>query len=211
MADPLSIIGLILQALDTVKSCYDKVQSARKLNQAFREIYDQNELVKITFEEIRQQYKHSADEQTIANVLSKCEQDAQSLVEIYALVCETADKPWHRRYADYVRSMASDRKGKVEDLWKRILEGIDVLQGFHIFANLSTSEQIKEALTKIEEVENSLAVGNPAGGVFHGPVAKAHHGSGEDHSQIQMMVGSGYQFQGGKHDHHAAPAAPGTR
>lgn len=150
MADPLSIIGTIIQLLDTAKKCYDKFQGAWKLKQSFHDIYAQIDLVKVTFEEIKKCYKDNDDRRKIADVLEKCEQDTKTLVEIYALVSENADKPWAMRYADYVKSMAKDRKGKVEELWARILEGIRVLQGFHVFSSLATHVQIERVIQKIE-------------------------------------------------------------
>lgn len=150
MADPLSIIGTIIQLLDTAKKCYDKAQGARKLRQAFHDIYTQIDLVKATFEEIKNCYRDNDDRRKIADVLEKCEQDTKSLLEVYALVSENADKPWATRYADYVKSMAKDRKGKVEELWARILEGIRVLQGFHVFSSLATHVQVERVIEKIE-------------------------------------------------------------
>lgn len=150
MADPLSIIGTIIQLLDTAKKCYDKVQGARKLKQSFHNIYTQIDLVKATFEEIKKCYRDNDDRRKIADVLEKCEQDTKRLLEIYVLVSENADKPWATRYADYVKSMVQDRKEKVEELWARILEGIRVLQGFHAFSSLATNVQVEQVIQKIE-------------------------------------------------------------
>lgn len=207
MADPIGIIGTILQLLDTAKKCYDTVQGARKLRQAFHEIYSQIDLVKATFKEIKERYKDNDDKREITDVLTQCEQDTRSLMEIYVLVSENTEKPWATRYADYIKSMARDRKGKVEELWARILGGINVLQGFHVFSSLVTRDQIEQALLRIETVENSLSDSNTGGDNYYAPVASTHSGSGANNSQNQLNTGSGIQFMGGTHNH----AALGTR
>ncbi|KAK5733777.1 hypothetical protein LTR17_009481 [Elasticomyces elasticus] len=205
MADPLSIIGLILQLLDTAKTYYDKVQDARRLPQAFREIYEQIDLVKSTFEEVKLRYKQSTDEDKVKGTLEKCEQDLASLTDIYKLVCETADAKWYSRYKDHVKSMAKGRKGRVEELWARILNGVETLESYHVFKNLATIEDINTALEKIEEVENSFGEQGGEGVTIHGSVANYHSGEGLNKSQNQLNLGQGTQFMGGTHTHVPAP------
>lgn len=204
MADPLGTITSIIALLETAKKAYDKVQDATHLPQAFGKINARINLATETLVEVRVRYqKNTEEEAKIEATLQECEKDAEKLKTIYELVCKAADSDWYHRYKAYVKNLVHDRKGKVEEVWKSLLEGLEVLRGYHLFKNLSTAADVAAAIKDIQEVEDSL----PEDGVqFYGPVAVAHTGSGENKSSVWQTINNApsTQFQGGIH-HHSAP------
>ena len=201
MADPLTIITSIITLLDTVKKTYDKVQDATHLPQAFHKIHNRVDLATKTLSEVRQKYqKNTEEDKEIRGSLQGCEQDALVLKEMYGEVCAAANSDWLHRYKGYISNMMHGRKGKVEDSWRSLLEGLDVLQGYHLFRNLSTAPEIAAAIKESQEMEDSLP---DDGANFYAPVGLAHTGSGENRANVWQTNNYGHstQFQGGTHNH----------
>jgi hypothetical protein len=104
---------------------------------------------------------------------------------MYETVCVAANADWARRYRGHISNMIYDRKGKVEDVWKSLLEGLEVLQGYHLFKSLSTAAEVAIAIKEIQEVEDFLP---GDGSTFSGPFGLAHTGSGENHASVWQTI-----------------------
>ncbi|KAF2484018.1 hypothetical protein BDY17DRAFT_322901 [Neohortaea acidophila] len=207
MADPLSTITSIIQLLQISKAAYDSVQDATHLPQAFDAINARIELATATLEEIRLKYqKNTEEEAKIRRTLQECEKDAEDLKAMYETVCAAAGGNWQHRYRSIFSNMVHDRKCKVEGVWRRLLEGLEVLRGYHLFKTLSTAEEIAAAIVEIQNVEDSLP---DDGATFYAPVGLAHTGSGANSANVWQnnIHAPSNLYQGGTH-HHQAPEAP---
>jgi hypothetical protein len=205
MAEVIGTISAILGILDTVKTVYGKVSDASHLPEAFQRIISQIDTAWNILDEAEEQYKKAETQELdkIRGTLQICKEDAEHLQTLYTVVCEHADSNWLRRYRRVASNIAHDRSGKVEDLWKHLLETLQVLTSYHIFHNLPTaSHSLEEAIKAIEEVGDSLPPDQGTGDhIFHAPVGAVHSGSGANHSMNQVNTGSGTQWQGGTHNH----------
>lgn len=181
MADPLTIITSIITLIDTAKRSYQRVHDAKHLPQMFQRIYARFDLATNTLFEVRQLYKNvpgQEEEEKVKGTLQGCCQDAEEIKDMYETVCSAADTDRLTRYRAYVSNMVHGRKGKVEGKWRSLLEGLQVLQGYHAFKNLSTAQEIAAAVKEISEfskIEPSLL--DDDGATFNAPVALAHIGN----------------------------------
>ncbi|SMR49202.1 unnamed protein product [Zymoseptoria tritici ST99CH_1E4] len=157
MADPLSIISSIITLLQAAKTAYDTVQGAIRLPEAFGQIHSRIDLATETLVEIKRRYKGQTNEENkIKGTLRECERDAENIKKIFVAVCSAASSDWLDRQRGYVSNIVHDHKSKVEDLWRRLLEGLQVLQGYHLFKNLSTGADMAAAVLENNPLEQAL-------------------------------------------------------
>lgn len=205
MAEVIGAISAILGILDAVKKVYEKVADASRLPKAFERIFAQIDLAWNILTEAEERFKKSQTQELdkIRGTLDICKDDAVKLQKLYVIVCEHAESNWFRRYKREVENMVHDRSHKVEDLWKHLLETLQVLTAYQVFYNLPTpSQDLEQAIRDIEDVADSMLEPEPAGQyTFNAPVNNVHSGSGENKSQNQLNTGSGGQWQGGTHHH----------
>jgi len=197
MAEALGIISSILAILDAIKATYKKVNDAARLPKAFQKIISQTDLAWDILAEVEERYtiEEARDQDKIHASLKVCEEDVKSLQTLYDIVCNHADGNWMSRYKRHISNMAHDRPRKAEELWKRLLETLQVLTSYHIFRSLPTPvETLETAIEEIEDTEDSLPERPAGNSIFEGPVGSVHSGSGPNHS-------SNSQFIGGTHNH----------
>ena len=145
-------------------------------------------------------------EAAFIDAANDCEADLKELKIIYETVSGNIQADWRRRYKDYVKGALGDRKGKVEVIWKRVLEAVHLMANMlEVFksanASVPSAKEIAAAITEIQDVEDSLAEPSTGAPSFYGPVAGVHTGVGENNSKFQINHGSGVQYQDGTHTH----------
>lgn len=193
----MGVISSILAILDAIKTTYKKVNDAARLPNTFQKIISQTDLAWNILAEVEEQYNtgEPRDREKILGSLKVCEEDARSLQTLYDIVCNHADGNWMARYRRHISNMAHDRPRKAEELWKRLLETLQVLTSYHIFRNLRTPvETLQTAIAEIEDTEDSLPEQPAGNSIFNAPVGSVHSGSGPNNS-------SNSQFIGGTHNH----------
>lgn len=197
MADVIGVISSVLAILDAIRTTYQKVDDAARLPKAFQKIESQINLVWNILAQVEERYKREQplDEDNILQSLKSCEEDAKSLQTLYDIVCKNADGNWLARYKRHISNMAHDRPRKVEELWKRLLETLQVLTSYHIFRSLQAPvDDLQTAIEEIDDIEDSLLEQSTSSSIFNAPVGSVHSGSGPNHS-------TNNQFVGGTHTH----------
>lgn len=157
MADPLGTIASIIALLQTAKAAYDNVQNATHLPQVFGKIHGRITLATETLVEVQQRYQtNTQDEAKIRGTLQGCEKDAKELKEIYEAVCAAAKADRQQRYRSYVSNLIHDRKSKVEEVWRSLLEGLEVLRGYHLFRALPLPDLTPKPVNALLEAAASI-------------------------------------------------------
>ena len=81
--------------------------------------------------------------------IDSCIADAKDLNAIYEQVEKNKHSNWQRRWLETVKDVTKDRVGTVEELWERLLRGVQLLATGHGLEDLS---DIKKAIAEIRSV-----------------------------------------------------------
>lgn len=157
MADPLGMAMSIIDLLEKAKGAYDKFKDAKNLPKAFGTIAGQIQLATGIFKDVKSSSLQPAQQDRIRAAVEQCEIDAKELNEIFQLVSEHINDKWHDRYKRYVASMKEGRKGEVEKIWRRILDGTHLLASEFGMQKLA---EIAEAMKDIDTLPSSLEEAN---------------------------------------------------
>lgn len=158
MAEVLGIISAIIAIVDATQKICEQVRDAHDLPEAFTVIHSQLPLVGSVLRAAEDKYpgKQTADEPQIEATLQSCRLQAEKLRILFEKVCPPAHTGRLQRYKKALENTIRDRTARVEHLWTSILRSLQVLETFHVFASLNAHGEIEDALSDIENVEDSL-------------------------------------------------------
>jgi hypothetical protein len=186
MAEVIGVIAGAIGILSVTAEIYESIQEIRGLPQAFREVGDKIPLVIDTLKQVRAAARRAPEDRraVITNIVSTCERRAKTLYLILGKL-----QPYDEstalfdldRYVSTIRSWG--KKGRVEDLLKKILEDVTLLVQNHA-VNSVGEEQIRklsQALEHVSAVEPSAPddMLEASGGI-----QISHGGTGDQYNQL---------------------------
>lgn len=180
--EAVTLVGLIssvITIIETSRNLYDAATSAKGLHEAFRAISTNIPLVLNILRDCRRiqaqadrDYNTTTDAahrralqesaEAVKPIMVACEDNARKLNEIFEKVVPGDQASRFDRYRKAVQAVMPDKKRKVEDLMKDILEKLQLLQSKQLFrdATRERSEELQEAIQQLSDLPPSLPEGN---------------------------------------------------
>jgi hypothetical protein len=151
----VGLIGSIISITEAITEVYKLATEAQQLPQAFSVINDRIPVVQKTLRLAQGAYNGTPDEPAIHGSLVTCEENVGALKYIFDKVCIVGGETTVGRYKKAINALKPGRGGKVEKLFKDILETLQTLQTYHVFRNLPM-EEVVAATADIESVDPSI-------------------------------------------------------
>ncbi|KAK3614600.1 hypothetical protein LTR56_026643 [Elasticomyces elasticus] len=177
-AEAIGIVGLIasvITIIETSRDLYDAATNAKGLHEAFRAVSQNIPLVlnilrdcKRAQEQADEEYRTSTDAahkrdleasaEASKAIMLACEDNARRLKEIFEKVVPGDYATRIDRYKKAVQAIMPDKKRKVEDLMKDILEKLQLLHTSRFFGaiNEERSDDLVAAIQQLSDLAPSL-------------------------------------------------------
>jgi CRISPR/Cas system-associated protein Cas10 (large subunit of type III CRISPR-Cas system) len=152
----LGVISACITLVETSKKLLDAARDQHGLPEAFRVVRDQLPIIARTLQSVkgRSQEAGEDDWKAVKPVLESCDQQLQKLKGILERVMTKETDGHMDRYKKHVKTLGKGHK--VEALAQRIFEQLQQLQNNHVFANVATSSELKDAIAKLEKTPPSI-------------------------------------------------------
>ncbi|KAL3297557.1 SesA protein [Colletotrichum asianum] len=153
MAEVIGLIGSVVGILAAAEVAYQKIKSLKGLPEAFAEVALRLPLAQQILRDVKIQSQNASKEvaTTLLPVINSCKENSETLETILKKLDpgESASAWSVDRYISLIKSRG--KKGRVEDLMKKILEDIHTLAS-HKAINAATSEELTSLMNSIEKV-----------------------------------------------------------
>ncbi|KAJ0371851.1 hypothetical protein COL154_000537 [Colletotrichum chrysophilum] len=162
MAEVIGLVSGVIGILTAAEAAYQKLKAIKGLPEAFAEVALRVPLAQQILRDVEARSQEASEEtvKAILAVVESCKGNAEALKTIL----ETLDpgqptSSWNLHVDKYISLIKScGKKGRVEDLMKKILEDLYTLAS-HRSIKAASSEQLeslKEAIEKVEKVKKSV-------------------------------------------------------
>ncbi|KAK2738662.1 hypothetical protein CKAH01_07352 [Colletotrichum kahawae] len=162
MAEVIGIVGSVVGILAGAELAYQKLRSIKGLPEAFAEVALRVPLAQQILRDVEARSQEASEEaaNAVLPIVKSCKGNAETLrTTLEKLSPGESTSAWNLHVDRYISLIKSrGKKGRVEDLMKKILEDIYTLAS-HRSINAASSEQLdslKEAIEKVGEVKNSV-------------------------------------------------------
>lgn len=156
----LGVISSIITIVEGTKKVYDAATNAKGLPEAFRKVAGRLPIVEnilgSTHQYIEKRKVNSDACKGVEQVAKACEENAKKLEELFDKTIPGDDASRLTRYIKAVNVVG--KRGRVEDLMKELLEGVQLLaceRGINIADN-AQQEQIIEAIAEVSAISPSV-------------------------------------------------------
>ena len=176
--EAITVIGLIssvITIIETSRDLYDAATSVRGLHEAFRTVSNNIPLVlnilrdcKRVQEQADRDWRDSNDAaqkreleksaEAVRPIMAACGDNVAKLKAIFEKVVPQDDAHWLERYRKAVQAVMPDKKRKVEDLMKDILEKLQLLHTnqFYKIVTEGKSDELNGAIQQLSDLSTSL-------------------------------------------------------
>ncbi|KAI8154036.1 hypothetical protein K4K49_009984 [Colletotrichum sp. SAR 10_70] len=163
MAEVIGIVGSVVGILAGAELAYQKLQSIRGLPEAFAEVVLRVPLAQQILRDVEARSREASEDaaKALLPVVKSCKGNAETLKTTLERLDPGESTPaWNLHVDRYISLIKSHgKKGRIEDLMKKVLQDIYTLASHHAIRSAS-SEQLdclKEAIEKVGEVKKSVA------------------------------------------------------
>lgn len=211
-AEPIALVGLIasiITIIETSRELYDAASNAKGLHEAFRAVSKNIPLVLNILRDCKRAQEQADDEYQRSNdpahrrtleesaeacrpVVIACEENAEKLKDIFEKVVPGDQATWFDRYRKAARAVLPNKKRKVEDLMKEILEKLQLLHASHFFKAIveERSEDLDAGIQELAELPPSLPDDDGGQNVTASGSINVNSGSGTQRIYHQSNDGS---------------------
>ncbi|EQB58025.1 hypothetical protein CGLO_01781 [Colletotrichum gloeosporioides Cg-14] len=162
MAEVIGIVGSVVGILAGAELAYQKLKSIKGLPEAFSEVALRVPLAQQILRDVEDRSREALEEAAMAvlPIVKSCKGNAEALkTTLEKLDPGETTSAWNQqvdRYTSLIKSRG--KKGRVEDLMKKILQDIYTLASHHAIRSASSGQLdcLKEAIEKVGEVKKSV-------------------------------------------------------
>ncbi|KAF4962377.1 hypothetical protein FSARC_9543 [Fusarium sarcochroum] len=198
--DPLSAIGSIISVIQAISSAYKAIQHLRGLPHEFDEVARNLPLARDTLGLARDHLQGLALDEPSKNalqpVISKCEEKAKMLQDIFEKVEEGTRNARNRSVLDFYRTslLRLGKAHRVESLMGGILKDLDALSTNRLFATVTQSQlaQLKDAIDELSHVRSSVSDSE-----FEGPVSNIMNNNDNATGYMSIISGQSHVINPG--------------
>ncbi|KAI8152043.1 hypothetical protein KHU50_011836 [Colletotrichum sp. SAR 10_65] len=162
MAEIIGVISGVVGILSAAELAYQKLKSMKGLPEAFAEVALRLPLAQQILRDVKARSQETSEEtaKAIFPVVESCKGNAEALKKVLEdLDPGQPTSAWNLHVDKYISLIRSrGKKGRVEDLMKKILEDLYTLAS-HQSIKAASSEQLeslKEAIEKVGQVKQSV-------------------------------------------------------
>ncbi|KAJ0286427.1 hypothetical protein COL940_000248 [Colletotrichum noveboracense] len=159
MAEVIGIVGSVIGILAGAELAYQRLKSIKGLPEAFAEVALRVPLAQQILRDVEARSREASEEaaEAILPIVKSCKGNAETLkTTLEKLDPGETTSAWNQhmdRYMSLIKSRG--KKGRVEDLMKKILQDIYTLASHHAIKSASSEQldSLKEAIEKVGKVK----------------------------------------------------------
>ncbi|KAL8387325.1 hypothetical protein RB595_009988 [Gaeumannomyces hyphopodioides] len=157
-AEVIGVIASVIGILTAARDAYDSIQDIRGLPETFRQIPPKVDLAVATLDQIHRGgcTSSGAELNTVAALANQCSENAERLSLVLRKLNLDKSTPFRERYVSIIQGWG--KKGRVEDLLKRIMEDVMLLANHKMVAATGQGQvrKLEQAVEDLDKAEPSV-------------------------------------------------------